>query len=103
MARVNIFKSIFNSISPHKAGMESADNLKRTLEEYFGLRVFPVNSGRSAIYLILKAAGIGAGDEVIIQAYTCNAVPNPIIWAGATPNYVDIDPETLNMDPKLVE
>jgi len=103
MARVNIFKSIFNSISPHKAGMESADNLKRTLEEYFGLRVFPVNSGRSAIYLILKAAGIGAGDEVIIQAYTCNSVPNPVLWTGAVPIYADINPDTLNVDPEDVE
>ena len=103
MARVNIFKSIFNSLSPHKAGMESTDNLKKVLEDYFGLRVFPVNSGRSAIYLILKAAGIGSGDEVIVQAYTCNSVPNPIIWTGAKPIYADIDPNTLNVDPKDVE
>ena len=103
MARTNVFKSIFHSLSPHKAGMESADELKKTLEGYFGLRVFPINSGRSAIYLILKAAGIGSGDEIIIQAYTCNSVPNPIIWTGANLVYADIDPNTLNVDPKDVE
>src|SRR3989344_7487028 len=74
--------------------------LKQELEKYFGTKVFPVNSGRSAIYTILKSAGIGEGDEVIIQAYTCNAVPNPIIWAGAIPIYADIDQETLNVNPE---
>lgn len=103
MARANILKSIFNSFSPHKDGLYPVDELKKSLEEYFGLRVFPVNSGRSAIYVLLKAAGIGEGDEVIIQAYTCNAVPNPVLWAGATPVYADIDSETLNVDPRQVE
>ncbi len=56
------------------------------------------NSGRSALLAILKAFTIGRGDEVLIQAFTCVAVPNSVLWAGATPVYVDID-ETLNMDP----
>jgi len=77
--------------------------LKQELEKYFGTKVFPVNSGRSAIYLILKAAGIGEGDDVIIQAYTCNAVPNPVLWTGATPIYADVESETLNVDPKSVQ
>lgn len=56
------------------------------------------NSGRSAFLGILKAFGIGRGDEVIIQAFTCVAVPNSIRWAGATPVYADIE-ETFNIDP----
>ena len=59
-------------------------------------------SGRVAQYFLLKALGIGQGDEVIIQAFTCVAVPNSIIWTGAKPIYVDID-ESLNMDPKKLE
>lgn len=54
------------------------------------------NSGRSAEYEILKAFGIGKGDEVIVQAFTCVAVPNSVIWNDATPVYCDID-ESLNL------
>lgn len=105
MAKINVIKTIAKSIfnARENEGLDPVLQLQKRLESYFGLRVFPVNSGRSAIYLVLKAAGIGIGDEVIIQAYTCNAVPNPIIWSGATPIYVDIDAGTLNIDPKLVE
>ncbi|OGG18385.1 hypothetical protein A2721_00360 [Candidatus Gottesmanbacteria bacterium RIFCSPHIGHO2_01_FULL_47_48] len=59
-------------------------------------------SGRAAEYFLLKALGIGPGDEVIIQAFTCVAVPNSIIWNGARPVYCDID-ESLNLDPKKLE
>lgn len=57
------------------------------------------DSGRSAILAILQAFGIGAGDEVLTQAFTCVAVPNSIRWTGATPVYVDID-GSFNIDPK---
>ena len=53
-------------------------------------QAFAVNAGRSAEYLILKALGIGKGDEVIVQAFTCVAVPNSVLWIGARPIYVDI-------------
>src|SRR3972149_5387123 len=55
------------------------------------------NSGRSALLAILRAFGVGAGDEVIVQAFTCVAVPNSVRWAGATPVFTDVD-ETLNLD-----
>ncbi len=57
-----------------------------------------VNSGRSGLFLILQALGIGEGDEVLLQAFTCNAVPNPVLWVGATPIYVDVDEDSLNID-----
>lgn len=56
------------------------------------------DSGRSALFSLLKAFGIGQGDEVLLQAFTCVAVPNPILWVGAKPIFVDIEKETLNMD-----
>lgn len=68
----------------------------------FGSESVLFNSGRSAMLGILKAFDIGAGDEVLVQAFTCVAVPNSVLWAGATPIYVDID-ERLNMDPKDME
>lgn len=51
--------------------------------------VITVDSGRTALYTILKALGIGKGDEVLLQAYTCVAVPDPVLWVGARPVYVD--------------
>ncbi|HSX58241.1 MAG TPA: aminotransferase class I/II-fold pyridoxal phosphate-dependent enzyme [Candidatus Saccharimonadales bacterium] len=78
------------------AGIEEK-NLREELKNYFGTEVFVLNSGRAAIYLALKALGISTGDQVLLQAYTCNAVPNPILWTGAIPVYVDIEEDTLNM------
>lgn len=56
------------------------------------------NSGRSALYAILKAANIGAGDEVLLQAFTCVAVPNAVLWTGARPVFVDINKSDYNLD-----
>jgi dTDP-4-amino-4,6-dideoxygalactose transaminase len=63
------------------------------------VKVFTVDSGRTALFTILKAAGIGQGDEVAIQAYTCVAVPEPILWVGARPVYIDCaDDLTMSVD-----
>ncbi len=59
--------------------------------------------GRVALYAILKALGVGKGDEVIIPGYTCVMVVNPVMYLGATPVYVDIDPQTYNTPPDLIE
>ncbi|MDO8655289.1 MAG: aminotransferase class I/II-fold pyridoxal phosphate-dependent enzyme [bacterium] len=58
------------------------------------------NSGRSSLLAILEALGLEKGDEVLLQAFTCNAVPNPIIWTGLKPIYVDCSREDFNMDAK---
>ena len=58
------------------------------------------SSGRAALYTLLQAAGIKEGDEVILQAFTCIAVPAAITWTGAKPVYADIDPWTYNLDPR---
>ncbi len=59
------------------------------------------NSGRSAEYEILRAFGVKKGDEVIVQAFTCVAVPNSVLWTGATPVYADID-DTLNLTVETI-
>jgi len=59
--------------------------------------------GRVALYLMLKALGIGAGDEVIVPGFTCVVVPNAVLYTGATPTYVDIDPETYNVNVQTIE
>lgn len=62
-----------------------------------------VDSGFSALELILRAMGIGPGDEVITVANTFIATVNAIHHAGATPVLVDMDPTTYNIDPEQVE
>src|SRR3989338_6602122 len=56
------------------------------------------NSGRSALYAILKTLNLAGQDEVLLQAFTCNAVPNPVLWAGLVPIYVDCNKENFNID-----
>jgi len=59
--------------------------------------------GRVALAAALRALGIGRGDYVAIQAFTCVAVPEAVIAVGATPVYVDIDPATLGMSPESLQ
>lgn len=59
-------------------------------------------NARSAMYAILSALGIGKGDEVLVQAFTCVVVATPIIATGATPIYVDVT-KALTIDPKDLE
>ena len=54
--------------------------------------------GRVAFYSLLKSFGVSEGDEVIVPAYTCVVVPNAVLYLGARAVYVDIDPQTYNMD-----
>ncbi len=67
-----------------------------------GYQAIAVNSGRSAQYLILRALDLQRADQVLIQAFTCVAVPNSILWAGAQPRYTDID-ESYNLNPAALE
>jgi len=62
-----------------------------------------VNSGTSALHLALLAAGVGPGDEVVTTPFTFIATVAAIQYAGATPVYVDIDPESYNLDPGKLE
>ena len=60
-------------------------------------------SGTAAVHLGLLACGVGPGDEVVVQSFTFCASTHPITYLGATPVMVDSEPETWNMDPKLLE
>ena len=62
-----------------------------------------VNTGTSALHLALLAAGIGAGDEVITVPFTFVATAAAIVYTGATPVFVDIDPVSFTMDPGQIE
>lgn len=62
-----------------------------------------LNSCTAALHLSLLAAGVGAGDEVITSPLTFCATANAILHVGATPVLVDVDPQTMNIDPALIE
>lgn len=77
-------------------------------EEAFAARVgarFAVafSSGTAALHAAASVAGLGPGDEVILSPLTFLASANCILYCGATPVFADIDPGTLNLDPKGVE
>ena len=65
--------------------------------------IFLFWKGRVALYAILKAIGVKEDDEVILPAFTCVVAVNPIIYSGAKPVYVDIDPTTYNIDTSEIE
>jgi dTDP-4-amino-4,6-dideoxygalactose transaminase len=60
-------------------------------------------SGTEALWLALLAAGVKPGDSVITTAFSFFASASAIVRTGATPVFVDVDPHTLNLDPKLVD
>ncbi len=76
--------------------------LKNALRERFSADAFLFSSGREGLYALLSSLGIGSGDDVIVQAYTCVVVPNAIAAAGARAVFVDIEKDTLSMDPQEV-
>ena len=61
------------------------------------------SSGTTALWVTLKAAGVKAGDEVILPPYTFIATGSSILMANAVPVFVDVDPDTFNMDPAKIE
>ncbi len=78
--------------------------LEREFASYLGSKhCLAVNSGTAALHVALTAAGIGPGDHVIVPAFTFVATALAVLHAGAVPVFVDIEPHTLGMDPKLVE
>ena len=88
------------------AGHKSAPAVKQLEDEfkkYLGVKyAFSFNSGRSSLYAILKALNLPQGSDVLLQAFTCNAVPNPVLWAGLKPVYVDCG-QDFNIDAGSLE
>ena len=103
----NELNGIKEVLESNKWGSIHGDKVKEFEQKYakyhdakYGICV---NSGTTALSLALKAVGIGPGDEVLLPGYTFIATATSIIDVGAIPVFVDIDPETYNIDISLIE
>jgi dTDP-4-amino-4,6-dideoxygalactose transaminase len=83
----------------------NVNGFEKDLEAFVGQnkRVVALSAGTAAVHLGLLAAGVKAGDEVIVQSFTFCASSHPITYLGATPVFVDSEKETWNIDPNLME
>jgi len=80
------------------------EQFERMLADYLGVKeAVAVNSGTSGLHLAVRGLGICAGDEVITSPFSFVSSSNCILYEGARPVFVDIDPLTLNMDPEMIE
>jgi len=83
---------------------DSVTRFQTAFADWLGApRAFAFWKGRVAMYAILKALGVGEGDEVILPGYTCVMDVNPVAYLGATSVFVDIEPVTYNMDVSLLD
>lgn len=80
------------------------DEFEHRLDAFLGKgHAVALSAGTAAIHLGLVMAGVKPGDEVICQSMTFSASCNPIVYLGATPVFVDSEPDTWNIDPVLLE
>ncbi len=85
-------------LGPHVNGFEE------DLQKYTGVKhAAALSAGTAAIHLALIMLGVGEGDYVICQSMTFSASANPIVYQGATPVFIDSEPETWNMCPDALE
>ena len=95
-------------LSVLRSGILSLGPKVAEFEKLFAKRVgrkyaCAVSSGTAGLHLAMIAAGIGSGDEVITTPFSFVASANCIMYVGAKPVFVDIDPVTYNIDPKKIE
>jgi len=80
------------------------EQFERMVAAYLGVKeAVAVNSGTSGLHLAVRALGIGVGDEVITSPFSFVSSSNCVLYEGARPVFVDIDPLTLNLAPEKIE
>lgn len=82
---------------------EYLDRFEESFAAYVGVEHgVAVSNGTTALHLALAALDIGPGDEVIVPDFTIISCMNAVLYTGATPVFVDVDPETYTLDPVLL-
>lgn len=82
----------------------NVDEFEQLLGNYLGNQnIVALSAGTAALHLGLVMLGVEAGDEVICQSFTFAASANPVKYQGATPVFVDSEPDTWNMCPQALE
>ena len=84
----------------------NVNGFEQDLKDFCGMEgkeVVALSAGTAAVHLALLACGVGSGDEVLVQTFTFCASSHPVTYLGATPVFVDSEPDTWNMDPVLLE
>lgn len=86
----------------------NVDGFERDLEKFLlppdsKKRICALSSGTSALHLGLVMLGVVPGDEVMVQSLTFSASANPVVYQGATPVFVDSEPDTWNLDAHLLD
>ena len=82
----------------------NVNEFEHRLETFLGDgKVVALSAGTAALHLGLVMLGVKAGDEVICQSFTFSASANPICYQGATPVFIDSEPDTWNMSPEALE
>lgn len=77
------------------------EEFERLIADYVGVNhAVAASSGTTALHLVVRALGIGPGDEVIVPSFTFAASVNVVLYERATPVFVDIEPDTYNLDPE---
>ncbi|MBZ5639471.1 MAG: DegT/DnrJ/EryC1/StrS family aminotransferase [Acidobacteriia bacterium] len=80
------------------------EEFERAVAEYAGVpHAVAVSSGTAALHLAVKGLGIGPGDEVLVPSFTFAASVNAILYERGTPVFVDVEPDTYNLDPADLE
>ena len=82
----------------------TVERFEQSLAGWLGIEAaVGVASGTDALYLALRALGVGPGDEVVTTTFSFFASAGTIVQTGARPVFTDIDPQTFNMDPAALE
>lgn len=102
----DVWQALSQLVRPWRYQVTSEQlKLRQALADFFIIspkQVWLFNSGRSALLTYLRSLQLPDQSEVLLQAFTCNAVANPILWANLKPVYVDIEPKSFTMSPSSV-
>jgi perosamine synthetase len=97
-AVVSVLRSSRLSIGPRQ------EEFEHRIAAYIGVpHAIAVSSGTTGLHLCMRALGIGKDNEIIVPSFTFISAANAIRYEGAIPVFVDIEPETLNLDPARIE